>query len=285
MPITEEQRKKRIEHLGSSDMAAVLGEDRWKTPYDIFLEKRGSLVERPETQLLAAGNRFEDGVLDYAEDKLGPLTRNVERKVPDTPIMAHIDAIINSNDEPVEGKTTGLFGPVVERWGDDGTDEVPNRVIIQCHVHMLATGRTVCHVPTFIGGRGFCMFEVPYNEILGDTIREEAVRFWTEHVETGEPPEGQSASLDILKRMRRVPEKIVEVDPQTVQAWLEAKQAAADAEKAQKAAEAVLLTAMGDAEAAICGELGAVTYFETHRKGYEVKPTTYRTLRHKKKGL
>lgn len=285
MPITEEQRKQRIHHLGSSDMAAILGVDRWKTPTDIYLEKKGRLTEEPDAMIKLAGSRFEDGVLDFAQDELGPLTRNVEREVAGTPIVAHIDAVVDASDEPVEVKTTGLFGPLFERWGDDHTDQVPERVIVQCHVHMLATDRPICHVPAFIGGRGFVMFQVPRNEDLAEICRAAAVRFWTENVEADVPPEGVAASLNIIKRLRRTPEKVTDVDPETVRAWLDAKEAASGASKALDEAQAAVLTAMGDAEAALCGDLGAITYFKTNRSGFTVKPTTFRTLRHRKKGL
>ncbi len=45
MPITNRQRKLRQDHIGSSDMAAILGVDPWRTAYDVWLEKTGSRSE------------------------------------------------------------------------------------------------------------------------------------------------------------------------------------------------------------------------------------------------
>lgn len=287
MGITAEQRIERRNHIGSSDMAAILGLDPFKTAYDLWLDKTGRVTDIEETPAMYAGKRFEDGVLDFAQDKLGALSRNQRRVLEGTPLAANIDAVLDAAQEPVEAKTVGLFGPVRDWWGDDGTDQVPDRVIIQTHVEMLCleSKPSVCHVPAFIGGRGFAMFHVPRNEQICDVIVRRAVEFWQQNVQGDTPPDGSAASLQIVKLLKREPKKIVNVAPELVKAWLEAKEIESDAKKAKEAAEAQVLAALSDGEAGLCGELGAITYYETTRKGYEVKETTYRTLRHKQKGL
>jgi len=285
MPITEQQREARKHHVGSSDMAAILGLDPFKTAYDVWLEKKGRLVDRPPSEVMKAGSRFEDGVLDFAEEQLGPLSRNVSKPVEGTPLATNIDALVKETEEPVEGKTVGLYGPVREWWGQERTDQVPDRVIVQSHVHMMAVSAQVCHVAAFIGGRGFAMFAVPRNDKLVEIVRERATAFWHENVEADQPPEGSRASLEVVKLVRREAEKVVSIDPHIVENWLMANGVASDAIKAKKKAEAAVLEALGDAEAGLCGDLGAVTYLETQRKGYTAKATTFRTLRHRKKGL
>jgi len=285
MPITAEQKIERRKHIGSSDMAAILGLDPWRSAYDVWLDKKGMLVDAPETDAMYAGNRFEAGVLEFAEEQLGALLRNETRAVEGTPLVSNIDAVVEKSDDPVEGKTVGLFHPSSEWWGDDGTDQVPDRVIVQSHVHIMATNRAVCHVPAFIGGRGFCMFEVPRNDKLVEIIGQRAVEFWDANVQGDVPPENSRASLQVVKLVRRQPKKVVSIDPELVAKWLEAKDALKESTEAKQQAEADVLAAMGDAEAGLCGERGAVTYYETTRKAYSVDETTFRTLRHKKKGL
>jgi len=280
-------------------MAAVLGVDPWRTPYDVWAEKSGKLIEAEPTDVMLAGNRFEDGVLDYAEERLGPLLRNVHLTCPGTPLAANVDALVKEDTEPVEAKTAGLFGPLKDRWGDEGTDEIPDRVIVQCHVEMLCrvgdevdgTGlaaayreATCCHVGAFLGGRGFGLFVVPRNKSLCDIILDEAAKFWT-CVERDTPPAGAVGTPHVLKLMRREPEKIVSIDPAIVRTWLDAKAALKAAGEHEEQAKAAVLTAMGNGEAALCGDLGALTYLTVNRKGYTVQPSSYRQLRHKPKGL
>lgn len=284
MPITEQQRIERRQFIGSSDMAAVMGLDPYKSAMDVWLDKRGLLEDVEPTEAMRDGTCLEAGVIEYAKLILGPLTANVPMRVSGLPLSSNIDAIVDASGDPVEAKTHGLRGGQMLPWGDTGTGEVPDHVIIQCHVHMMASGRDICHVPALLGGRGLQMFHVERDGRIVDAIAEWSVRFWR-HVETGEAPTDATASPAVVKAIRRVPDKIATIDPSVVQRWLDAKARASEARAEQEDAMAAVLAAMGDAEAAHAGALGAVTYYESSRRGYTVEPTTYRTLRYKEKGL
>jgi hypothetical protein len=91
--------------------------------------------------------------------------------------------------------------------------------------------------------------------------------------------------LEIARRIKRTAEKVTEIAPEIVQAMLDAKEVAAAAAERAEAAQAAVLAALGDAEAGLCGDLGAVTYLLQTRKGFVVEPTEFRVLRHKPKGL
>lgn len=283
MPITAEMVEQRKQWIGSSDVGVILGLSQYATPYDLYLEKRGLLEpERKETKAATAGTRFEYGVLDEAEELLGKLERNVHRRAEGLPfpLASNIDAVVVETGKPVEAKTAGLVGPLVGNWGDAGTDEVPDPYIAQAQVHLLVTNKETCHLPTFIAGRGFVMFEIPRNNDVIKAIIDRCAEFW-ERVQKGNPPERSLPTLDVVKRLRRQPSKVVSVPDSIVGDWLKCKEAASLAEDAKKAAEANLLAAMGDAEGAD-SIYGRLTYLETHRKGYTVEPCTYRSLRIKK---
>lgn len=300
MPITKKQREQRINHLGSSDMAAILGVDKYRNAYDVWLEKTGR-AELKETEIMYAGNVFEDGVLKFAEDQLGRIKRNQFRKAEGFPIGSNIDAIaLDQDDEPVEAKISGMFGPLVETWGDPGTDEIPDRVIVQAHCHMLCTDKEVCHVAAFLGGRGFNMYKVVWDDDIADLIRDKSIEFWDNYVQTNSAPPNIIPSLIMVQRMRREPKKIVTIPDEMVVHWLNAKASLKHAEEIEEAAKTQLLAALGDAEGgAYTG--GMITYFSQSRRGIDIKrlreekpdiakeyqvPTVYRVLRHKlpKKG-
>jgi putative phage-type endonuclease len=155
MPITETQRERRSKHIGSSDVAPIMGASRWATAYDVWLEKTGKLVEKSdENQAMTAGNMFESGVLQWAEEHLGKMTRNQYRSEPKAYLGCNIDAIVDADGVPVDAKTGGLFGPLADDWGDEGTDQVPDEVILQAHAHMIVVDAVLCHIPAFLGGRG-----------------------------------------------------------------------------------------------------------------------------------
>lgn len=283
MPITAAQRELRRNHLGSSDMAAVLGLDPRRNAYDVWLDKTGKLEDQQENEAMIAGTMFEDGVLQYAEKELGKLTRNQYRSAKDRgiPLGANIDALLVQTGEPIEAKTAGLYGPLTEIWGEARTDQVPDRVIIQAQVHMICAASELCHIAAFLGGRGFQLFAVPRDEEVVDVVSTRAAEFWTKHVLADIPPDNLLPHAGFIKRVRREPDAIVEIDSKLISEWQEAKAAAKIANELAEEKQTAILTALGDAEAGQC-ELGQFTYLEQSRSEYIVKATKYRVARFKK---
>lgn len=272
MPITALQKESRQKRIGSSDMAAILGLDPRRTPYDVWLEKTGKLLEQPVNDAMLAGTYFEDGVLDYASRELGKIVRNQFRVAKDigAPLGSNIDALLVETGEPIEAKTAGLFGPLHETWGAEYTDEVPHRVVIQAHSHIICTDKDRCFVPAFLGGRGFVMFLVPKNEVIVDVIRETANKFWNNHVLTDIPPDSTLPTAQIIKRIRRQPESVVPIDYACVKAWQDASAAEKAAKEEKELRQAEMLAALGQAEAGECDE-GLLTYFEHTRTNLDAK--------------
>lgn len=278
MPITQAQRDQRRHYIGSSDMAAILGVSPWATAHDVWLEKTGKLQEREPTEAMMAGTFLEEGILLYAESQLGKIQRNQFRTYPEAHLGAHIDALaMDRGEEPIEAKKVELTNPSFEAWGDPGTDQVPDEVIVQCHVHMICQGKTRpverCHVAGLIAGR-LSMYEVPYSPELVETICETAACFWEHRVQADSPPTNTLPSVETLRRVRRQPGKMAPVDPGLVRTYLAAQAAVKEAEAAEETARAVLLTALGDAEGGDAGEAGIVSYLTQTRKTLDTKRLT-----------
>lgn len=297
MPITEKQREQRLKHIGSSDVAALLGCNPWQSTYDLWLEKSGKADGFAGNKYTEVGSALEVSVLNEAEKVLGKLVRNQYRSRPDLHLGANIDAILVDEQVPVEGKTGGLFGPLSDEWGAAGTDDVPDTVIAQCHAHMICMDAYRCYVMALLGGRGFVLYIVPRHETLVELISEKTVDFWEQNVLKDIPPT-DLPTTDVIRRIRRQPNKTVDVDPELVAEWLKAKEVSKTAEKRAEDAQRALLAALGDAEGGNAGELGSVTYFEQAAKRVSstlvkermiaevaaqyMTESRYRVLRHKK---
>lgn len=263
MPITERQRQARKKRLGSSDMAALFGLDPFKSAYDVWLEKTQDMKSKGDSKWTKGGSSLENAVLDLAEGEgLGKIKRNCFRKAKGTPLGSNVDGIVVGTGEPVEAKTSGLYGPVLEKWGEAGTDEVPDRVIIQCQVHIICTGKDVCHVPVLIGGRGLVIYHVKRDETLCNLIIAKAKEFMEKNVKGNVPPSDSVPSLPNLKRVVRQPNTVVELEEALVNRWLDAKASKSMVEEEVEAAQKDLLIALGTADAGKCS-LGMVTYFES----------------------
>lgn len=252
MPITNKQREERIKHLGSSDIPALLGLDPWKNAYDIWLEKTGKLEDfNEESMPMKIGRLFEDGLLAYAQEELGPLRKNVYRSCPGLHIAAHIDGILQGEDLPVEAKMT--TGHSKEIWGVGGTDEVPDRVIAQCHAHMICMVKeepTICYVPHFDPWHGLQMYIVQRSDELIKIISDTALDFWENNVVKDIPTFGQP-TLPVALRMKREPGKVKafnEEEIEFVKEWYRARDTKSAAVKDEETKKAKVLAILEAAE-------------------------------------
>ncbi len=262
--ITEKQLEKRKGYVGSSDMSAILGLDPFRTSYDIYLSKVKDLEpEASKVEHLSLGNEFEPIIIARAERVLGKILPNQFRsaKVRGLPFGTNIDGIVVETGIPVEAKCAGLFWPIQEKWGEPGTDEVPHRIIIQCHVHMICTGTTLCHVPVLQWGMKSALYQVDFDNDIANSIIERAVDFWENNVIANVPPEDSIPSLDMIKRIRREPASFTDVSDELVETFLEANQNRLASEKIEKSAKANLIAGLDDCEGGNCS-MGTVTYLE-----------------------
>jgi len=298
--ITVKQKEQRKNHIGGSDIAAILGLSPFANAYDIWLQKTGKLETTDEpTDAMAVGNFLEKGVLDYAESKLGPLKRNQYRSAKHTglPLAVNCDAIVLETGAPVEAKTSQLFFPYGQGlWGEPGTDAVPPATVVQCHAQMICVDCDYCNVAALVGGKGLLMYIVSRDAEIESIIRQTIKKFWEKNVLADIPPEDIMPSMHSLKRIKREPKSIVDVPKDLVEKWLETKEAEAKAKKARIKAQVELLTYLGKAEAGRY-DGGLITYFEQSKRGIDTKKlkelqpdlaekfakiSKYRVLRNKK---
>lgn len=288
MPITAEQRKARRAWIGASDVPAIMGIDPFgRTAYDVWAEKTNKVPDTDEaTEAQEAGTFMEVAVLDWYQKTHADgdmLLRNQFRNLPALHLGSNLDGLriqADGKERPVEGKTTGLFGPTNEPWGEYGTDQVPDRIIAQTHAQMMCCNAERDDVPVFIGGRGFGLFVVTITADLVELIASACVGFW-QHVERDIPPDVMP-SIDTAKVIRRQPGKTISIPADVVRSWDDLRTARLAAEKAEEAAKRVLLSALGDAEV---GDFGSPTHVisyakgTTHYKAREACDVQSRTLR------
>lgn len=279
MAITAEQRERRRGYIGSSDCAAIMGLDPYRSAADVWLEKTGRVDGFAGNDATDAGTLLEGAVLDWASKTLHPYARDVFKVYGAR--CANLDGIRPASvDDPfiVEAKTTGIVGPADSAYGEEGTDELPDRVLIQVHHQfgVCGEGYRIAWVPVLIGGVGFRMYRVDRNGDLVATVVEAAEKFWRDYVAADLQPLDYKPSLDVLKRMRRVAKLVRVIDAELGENMIVSRAVRLQAEKDEQQAQAEMLSAMGDAEVADLGDGRIITYFEFERKAYEVAAGKYR---------
>jgi predicted phage-related endonuclease len=289
----------RRDYLGGSDAPSVVGVDPFRTAGDTWAVKTGRLPLEDEdaergVSPRALGTALEPVLLDVAERRLDVvLARQVWYRHPTAPLACSVDGIALAARPPLllEGKTCGILNrpaQLLTAYGDDGTDEVPESVLIQVtHDFVVLAAqpdlppiRDAVVVALLGDGRGLRFYRLAFDETLGAELLDAEVDFWERYV-VGDRRPPEPPSLPTLRALPRRPElATVPVDPAPVDAWLRAKAVLSEAEKQEELYRRLVLSELGDAEAGACA-LGTLTYRTVDRKGYTVAPTTVRQLRFK----
>lgn len=302
MALTPEQRRRRRRYLGSSDTAALFGLDPYRNRSRVYWEKVMALDgPEPRTASTDAGDYLEPAIVQFAEDRIGTVERHVMVVHPSGVLCANLDALVVGRPEGVEAKYDAA---TAGEWGEEGTDDVPARVLLQCQHQILAANLECVWVPALVLAyrAEFRLYRVEPNAELVEMIETEGTRFWREHVERRlPPPEGLIAPLDLLKRVHREPATVVDLGDEAARAWeeLERCRAALRECEARKAeAEAGVLMLLGDAESGRLPDHSTLTYlaqrgaprvdheglrgFMREAYGQYVTQRTHRVLRHRR---
>lgn len=285
--ISAEQKQLRAGRIGSSDAAAILGEDAYRSASDVWAEKTGRVSCGDGNANTRRGTLLEPVILDWAEQEL---KRQIRRDVmvihPSDLLAANLDGIIEdgpNGPEIVEGKSSVLS----DEWGEPMTDEVPRRVIIQVH-HQFAMVGPLCRiawVPVLMPGYrsfDFRLYRIDRDDDLADAVANAGIEFMQKHVIPDVAPENYCPSVDVLKRVRREPNKTVELSEELVSAYVDCQVRSKQADEQKEEAQRRILTALGDAEAGTFAG-GRVTYLQQTRKSYTVNESTFRVMRVGKK--
>lgn len=276
--LTPEQLEARRKFLGSSECAAVMGLDPYRSASDIWLEKTGKTGDFVGNEATIRGTLLEPVLIEFAEMEIGvPLSHDVMFIDQEGLCCANLDA--HGDDFIVEAKTSVL----ADEWGQERTDEVPERVIVQCHHQFGVAGPQfkIAYVPVLLPGYrqlDFRLYIVPRNEELVEAVRASGHEFMRNFVLPRKQPDNYRPSLETLNRVRRTPGEIVLIADDIVDRWIAAKEISKAAEEAKQEAQAELISALGSAEGGQCSR-GLVTFFEQTRKSYVVKESTYRVAR------
>lgn len=209
MALTATQLDERRHGIGGSDAGAVLGLNPYRTPLDVYLEKRGE-TEPPDLSDNAAvhwGERLEDLVADEYQRRTGARVqrRNPTLHHPEHDFMlAHVDRMVVGESKILECKTAGAF--MAPKWGEDGmtiadaaTEAVPASYVAQIHHYMVVLGVDLADLAVLIGGRDFRIYHFERDQDFTDILVRAEAEFWRGHVEAGMPP--APATIDDIRAL------------------------------------------------------------------------------------
>lgn len=277
MSLTPDELERRRHYITATDVPQICGKSPWGNASDVYAAKVYGKVFAGN-KATEAGNLLEPSVLEWARGELGGIIAG-DWFVHDNGINACSLDSRTLEGEPIEAKTSGIVGPgTPQQWGQAGTDEIPQYYLLQVHAQLLVTGTRRAFVPALLGGKGFVMYQVRFNQRIADWILHVSEQFWETHIRERVQPENWLPSLETLKHLRREPETVVDIPDELVKEYQAAKAREAVAAKQAEDAQRRLLAAIGAAEAGRYSA-GLITYYEQTRKAHEVAASTFRQIR------
>ena len=181
--------EERQRYIGGSDVAAIAGLSPYRTALDVYAEKKGLAAPFEGNEFTYWGKELEDVVARrYARDTgrlIEPAGFLVHPK--HSFVAGHLDRQNTADRLVIEVKTAGMRQ--ADRWGEEGTDEIPEEYLAQCAWYMLLTGYSHADVPVLIGGNDFRVYRIERDQELEGFLLDAAVKFWTENILKDQPPE------------------------------------------------------------------------------------------------
>lgn len=178
--------------IGGSDVAAILGISKYKTPLDIYHEKTSQHQVCVENIYTEAGKRLENAICKwYADKKKLKIKKDnkirMHRKY--NFMFANIDRIILSDDhnfsnEILEAKNIS-YHSFVNNWQDGPLPEY----ICQVQHYMNVIGFNKAVIVALIGGYDLRDYEIKRDDELINLINEKLIFFWQNNVLKKIPPD------------------------------------------------------------------------------------------------
>lgn len=213
----EEWLELRKRGLGGSDVLACAGLSKWKSPFALYLEKRGELLDDHENEAMYWGKVLEEPVAQKFAQETGYKIRRCNKILQHpthTFALANLDReIIGVKEEDGPGileiKTTGEW--MRDNWEGD---ELPYAPQLQLQHYFLVTGYRWGYIAILIGGQTYKHFRVQRDEEIINYLIEIESAFWN-RVLLGNPPpvDGSEATTEALRLLypRAIPRKEIQL--------------------------------------------------------------------------
>ena len=192
--------RERQKGIGGSDVGAILGVNKWKTAFQVYLDKTEEIVQVDEPSEVAYwGTELEDMVAREFSKRTGKKVRRdtthfVSKEYPF--MVANIDRRVVGENAILECKTVNQWG--AKEWEGD---EIPPSYLLQVQHYLYVTGAEKGYIAALIGGQRFIWKEVAKDEELIKIIIDAESEFWNMVVNKTPPAlDGSSAAEQYINK-------------------------------------------------------------------------------------
>lgn len=187
--------------IGGSDSAAIVGLDRYRSPFDVYADKLGLKKEQPDNEAMRQGRDLEDYVAQRFMEATGKKVRrrNAMLQHPEHTFMtANIDRWVVGENAGFEAKTTSVLNRAKFSQG-----EFPPNYYVQCVHYMAVTGAERWYLAVLVLNKAFHVFTIERDEAEVQALIAAEKDFWENHVLKQIPPapDGSESTSELLKQM------------------------------------------------------------------------------------
>lgn len=185
---SDEWVQERDTYLGGTDVAAILGLHKYKTPRMVWMDKKGLLPPVTFNQAMLHGQNLELYVMQlYRLDTGRKLHKSHLYRDKDVEFFAvNPDYEIRGESGLLECKTANFFTGQND-FGEE-SDAIPNQYLVQCLWQLGITKRDWVDLAILIGGQDYRVYHVDRDDTLIDTIRQKAYDWWETYMLSNCPP-------------------------------------------------------------------------------------------------
>ena len=244
--------------IGGSDVATILGFNKYKSPYQLWLDKTGQIEIDASDPSEAAywGNVFEKTVAEEFTRRTGAKVRNDNHMYFHREhdfLSANVDRQVVGENAILECKTASMF--LSDKWEGEN---IPDQYIFQVQHYLNVLNKAYAYIAVLVGGQKFQWKRIERDQELIDIIQERLIAFWEINVKQNIAPpiDGSQAATDFLKERYANSEAGKEITlassfDETITLLNEAKAAKKTVEETISLYENQIKLALGEADAEI----------------------------------
>lgn len=241
----------RKKYIGGSDAAAVVGLNRFTSPWSLWAEKTGAVEDFEGNLATEVGTYLEAFVAHKFEEETGKKVKRCNFSLINDQYpwaIANIDREVVGEDAGLEIKTTSELS--MKRFKNG---EYPEQYYCQCVHYMAVTGKARWYLAVLIGNRDFRTFLIERDEAEIQALMDAEKAFWNGYVLTNTPPpaDGTTATTNAMAAMYSQGDEEIQVDITGLEEVLRNYQELTDSikqmEEAKEACANTIKAALGEA--------------------------------------
>ena len=188
--------------IGGSDAAVIVGLNPYRSRLELYADKLGLMPEREDSEAMRIGRDLEAYVADRWAEATGKKYRRTNFMFCHDRydfIRANVDREVIGEKAGLECKTTSVYNK-----SDFENGEIPLAYYCQCQHYMAVMGYERMYLAVLALGKAFYHFVIDRSEEEINTLLENEVDFWRQHVENGIPPEpdGSESAAAAIRAMQ-----------------------------------------------------------------------------------